>query len=399
MSLPPLPKPQVLSPEHTLPGPVTAPSSGRIVHFVGRLDSDDAHSLLWPSVLALADAQVRQCVLLLHPADAEHARLLLPRSVDLVVATRPGQWLRRPAQAARRLRQELLAEPLVALHLHGTAVSLLGMQVMRECRIEAPVFFHTPEHQALHAPWRDGARWLAVFGRRPWMAEQQAAYVVQPGRVDPLNSVRHLQPELLDRPVREDFFCVGRQEAATPLIVTRARAHDVEFAAAYAQIAVLLAGSQPEMTFAWVGEADEAVQAVLKAAQVKVLPCEDAGAEARHFAQAWLYLAPNGDADDAAGLIEAMACGLPCVALDSPACRDLVIDSLSGFVAQDRLELLAGIARLVDAQALRQEMGQAARSRSFQRWGRHRFQASMLLAHGLPPLFGAFRQRLQPAAA
>jgi glycosyltransferase involved in cell wall biosynthesis len=94
-----------------------------------------------------------------------------------------------------------------------------------------------------------------------------------------------------------------------------------------------------------------------------------------------------------------MACGLPCVALDSPACRDLVIDSLSGFAAQDRLELLAGIARLVDAQVLRQEMGQAARSRSFQRWGRHRFQASMLLAHGLPPLFGAFRQRLQPAAA
>ena len=50
----------------------------------------------------------------------------------------------------------------------------------------------------------------------------------------------------------------------------------------------------------------EAVQAVLKAAQVKVLPCEDAGAEARHFAQAWLYLAPNGDAEDAAGLIEAL---------------------------------------------------------------------------------------------
>ncbi|MBK6718012.1 MAG: glycosyltransferase [Burkholderiales bacterium] len=167
--------------------------------------------------------------------------------------------------------------------------------------------------------------------------------------------------------------------------MTRGRADDVAFAAGYAQIAVLLAGSAPSMQFAWLGDADEAVQAVLKAAQVQVLPCRDAHERADQLARAWLYVAPEGDSLDARGVIEAMATGLPCVARPGTVCGELVIDQLSGVVCPRNEDLRQGIARLVDAPQRRRSMGRAARERALQRYSRHRFQASMLLAHGLSP--------------
>jgi hypothetical protein len=370
------------------------------VHIVGRLDSDDAHSLLWPTVLALADAGVRQAVLLLHPGDAEHARLLLPREVPLVVAREAGLWLHRPAKAAECLRAQLRAEPVLAVHLHGSRVALSGLRAMRDCGLQAPVFFHAPEQPAPPTRLRAGARWLARWGSRPLLAEQQAAFVVLPGRVDPLRAARAAD-DALAQPLRDDFFHITRAESPHPLIVTSGRPGDVAFASGYAQLAVLMAGSDPNLQFAWIGEADDAVQAVLKAAHVQVLPARHELERAAHLAQAWLYVAPEGSGAEARGVVEAMAVGLPCVARDGVACRDLVIDQLSGFVCARTEELITGIARLVDAAALRQEMGEAARARSLQRHSRHRFQASMLLAHGLPTRLEtpAARFGLQPALA
>ncbi|MCK6425975.1 MAG: glycosyltransferase [Burkholderiaceae bacterium] len=368
---------------HRRPMPMSG-SPGRVLHCVGRLDSDEAHSLLWPTVLALADAGVRQCVVVLHPADAEHARLLLPREVPLVVAPRTHAWLHRHRELQRLLQAQLRSEPLLALHLHGRAAALPGLRAMQACGVHAPVFFHSPEQPARRPHWRLSARWLTrLAGLRDADAEP-TAYVVVPGRVDPLSAAAVLHDEALERPVPEHFFHLGHAESAHPLVVTAGRAQDLDFAAAYAQLAVLLAGSHPQLQFAWLGDADEAVQAVLKAAQVQLLPCRDDHERARHLSGAWLYLAPEGDRGDARGVIEAMAAGLPCVARPGSACGELVIDQLSGFLCPRAEDLLQGIARLIDAPELRRAMGQAARERSLQRYSRHRFHASMLLAHGLP---------------
>lgn len=360
-------------------------SAGRVVHCVGRLDSDEAHGLLWPTVLALSDAGVRQCVVLLHPADAEHSRLLLPRSVPLVLAAPNGVLLRWRRLAHERIAAELRAEPVLAVHLHGHAGAFAGLRAMEGVNVQAPVFFHTPQHPGSGWPWRVLTDWVSRLAQGRAPADAPPAYLVQPGRVDPLSTPARLRNEVLAQPVGDDFFRVARASAAQPLIVTQGRADDLDFAAAYAQIAVLLAGSTATMQFAWLGEADAGVQAVLKAAQVQILPCRDAQERADQLARAWLYVAPEGDSLDARGVIEAMAAGLPCVARPGSVCGELVIDQLSGFVCPRNEDLLQGIARLVDAPALCRSMGRAARERALQRYSRHRFQASMLLAHGLPP--------------
>lgn len=372
----------VVRPERPMP---MSGSAGRVVHCVGRLDSDEAHGLLWPTVLALSDAGVRQCVVLLHPADAEHARLLLPRSVPLVLAAPNGVLLRWRRLAHKRIAAELRTEPVLAVHLHGHAGAFAGLRAMEDAGTQAPVFFHTPQHPGSGWPWRVLTDWVSRLAQGRAPADAPPAYLVQPGRVDPLRTPARLRNEVLAQPVSDDFFLVTRAAGEQPLIVTRGRADDVAFAAGYAQIAVLLAGSAPSMQFAWLGDADEAVQAVLKAAQVQVLPCRDAHERADQLARAWLYVAPEGDSLDARGVIEAMATGLPCVARPGTVCGELVIDQLSGFVCPRNEDLLQGIARLVDAPQLRRSMGRAARERALQRYSRHRFQASMLLAHGLSP--------------
>lgn len=370
------------SPE--IPAPVL-PAAGpgaRVVHLVSRLDSDDAHRQLWPTVLALAHAGAAQCVILLHPADAEHARLLLPHGVTLEVAQGHG-WLTRAGARLRRVRLALSAEPVLALHLHGRAASRLGLDAMHAAHVEAPVFFHMPRAGAQSAPLRLqrwlGARFLAL------PQTHHPAYVVQGGRVDPLAALRHLTQDVLNPPVTRELFGIGRAESAEPLIVTGGGAQDLDRARACAQIAVLLAGSQPAMRFVWLGEAGAEVAAVLKAAQVQVHPARREGEREALLAQAWLYLAPLGDGVDARGLIHAMAAGLPGVARLTPGMHDLVIDTLSGFLGETREALLAGIARLVDTPSLRLQMGHAARERSQLRHGPLRFQTSMLLAHGLLP--------------
>lgn len=371
----------VSRPERALP---LSGSAGRVLHCVGRLEPDDAHGPLWPTVLALADAGLRQCVVLLHPADAEHARLLLPREVPLVVASAGGvlQRWRRDAQA--RIAAELRAEPVLAVHLHGHAGAFAGLAAMQQVEVHAPVFFHTPQPPASGWPMRALTRWLGRLAQGRTPAGDPPAYLVQPGRVDPLSAASALGDALLAEPVHDLFFHTPQAEMERPRVVTRGRAGDVAFAARYAQVAVLLAGSTPTLQFAWIGNADEAVHAVLKAAHVQILPGATPAERADQLAQAWIYLAPSGDAPDARGMLEAMAVGLPCVTRGGGASAELVIDRLSGRVGERDDALLQAIAALVDSPTLRQRLGRAARERSLLRYSRHRFQASLLLAHGLP---------------
>lgn len=360
-------------------------SVGRVVHCVSRLDRDEAQRLLWPTVLALADAGVRQCVLLLRPGDLEQARLLLPRDVPVVEAA-PARlgWLPRQTRILRSIMSELQAEPVLAVHLHGRGAAFSGLRAMRDCGLHAPVFFHLPDDSSRRAPWLQFGRWLSGRSGGP-IPDHAPAYVVVPGRVDSMATPKVVHEEVLAEPVEDLFFRIDRVEAAHPLIVTRGRANDLALAAVYAQLAVLLAGSVSSLQFAWIGEADDAVQAVLKAAQIQVLPCRQPHELSEALQQAWLYLAPLGDAADARGLVEAMAAGLPCVARRGTTCADLVIDGLSGYLCRRRHDLIEAMARLVDSTELRRAMGHAARERSLQRFSRHRFQASMLLAHGLTP--------------
>jgi glycosyltransferase involved in cell wall biosynthesis len=64
-------------------------------------------------------------------------------------------------------------------------------------------------------------------------------------------------------------------------------------------------------------------------------------------------------------LVEAMVCGVPCVAYDcSPGIREIITDGVDGLVVTNRsvTELTAGLGRLIDDADLRRSMGRAALS-------------------------------------
>jgi glycosyltransferase involved in cell wall biosynthesis len=63
-------------------------------------------------------------------------------------------------------------------------------------------------------------------------------------------------------------------------------------------------------------------------------------------------------------LAEAMSCGVPCVAFDCvPGIREIIRDDEDGLVVPNRdvEALAAGICRLIEDEALRRELGAAAR--------------------------------------
>jgi glycosyltransferase involved in cell wall biosynthesis len=64
-------------------------------------------------------------------------------------------------------------------------------------------------------------------------------------------------------------------------------------------------------------------------------------------------------------LIEAAACGLPCVTTDAPGCREIVEDGVNGYLVpvRDAKALADSIRRLYVDADLRHSMGQAGREK------------------------------------
>jgi len=65
-------------------------------------------------------------------------------------------------------------------------------------------------------------------------------------------------------------------------------------------------------------------------------------------------------------LLEAMACGLPCVTTDAPGCRDCVADGDNGLLVpvRDVEALVQAIGRLLDDPPLRMRLGERGRQRA-----------------------------------
>jgi len=77
----------------------------------------------------------------------------------------------------------------------------------------------------------------------------------------------------------------------------------------------------------------------------------------------FLFTASGSDQGHRA-ILEAMACGLPIVALDIPGVRDLVTDGEDGLVAADVEGLSGALACLAESEEMRRRMGAKARQRA-----------------------------------
>jgi glycosyltransferase involved in cell wall biosynthesis len=93
--------------------------------------------------------------------------------------------------------------------------------------------------------------------------------------------------------------------------------------------------------------------------------------------KAFLFTA-SGSQQGQRAILEAMASGLPVVALPVPGVEDLVTDGVEGFVASDVPELTAALRRMLEDEALRRRMAEAARNRAQQ------FTAAKFAAQAIP---------------
>lgn len=344
--------------------------TSRVLHLVSRLQPSGQGQTLWPTVLTLADAGVAQSLVLMDTRDLPQARLLRPASVRLIDGGPGRAGLPAIRQAASGLRHELASGSTLAVHLHGLPAGLLGRHVLRGSSMQAPLFFHL-DHDTL------ATRLVRGLDR--------SAFLVQRDRVEALDPAGRIAAPGRSGPIDEVYFQTDRAEAITPLIVTTGHPDDLVYAQAFVQLAVMLTGLRPALTFGWIGDASPDVLQMLQAAQIKLLRGRDAHDRAQALSRAWLYASPDQTGSDAQGMAEAMAAGVPCLGRPVPAYRSLIVHALSGYLCSRNNDLLAAIARLVEAEPLRSAMGHAARTRARHRHGRHRFRASMLLAHGLSP--------------
>ncbi len=177
------------------------------------------------------------------------------------------------------------------------------------------------------------------------------------------------------------FFETLPNTARRPLIVTSSSVDQPRSALTFAQLAVLLGDESLGLSFNWIGATAAESRAALKAANVGVFDVKSEQERAQRLACGWVYLA----AGDAVGfLLEAMALGLPCIALDTPATRHVVRHGETGFLCRNSTEVRQAIAELVDSAELRERLGTAARLDVRQRFGAGRARESVRSACALP---------------
>jgi glycosyltransferase involved in cell wall biosynthesis len=189
--------------------------------------------------------------------------------------------------------------------------------------------------------------------------------------------------ELIESPVGDAFLEVPRNEARHPLIVTGGRVPSARAAELFAQLAVLLGGETLRLSFNWIGTVDPVSRVRLNAANVGVFEVASDAEVASRLAAGWIYVAAGGTRGFPVFLVEAMAAGMPCVAIDSPQHRELIRHGENGFLCESERDTMDCIATLIDSPALRERIGHAAREEARRRFAEPRFSARLLAAYAL----------------
>lgn len=351
----------------------------RVIHLVGSM-TDEVFSFVGPATAALSAAGVEQTVVLVDEVQSHH---LLPRfhdSVQLVLTPGDGGRLRRWQRSLEAFHLVLRSTKIRALHLHGFLPCLFGLALVRQASIAAPVYYSPHGSRALGPLWLVANMLLWTLQR---LAGSRGHHSITNVAVEAsrLPALTQHDVDLVESPVGSPFFEVARNESRHPLVVTGSRADNPRGAELYAQLAVLLGGDALRLSFNWIGRADAVSAQRLKAANVGVYDVITDNERASRLATGWIYLAPGGTRGFPLFLAEAMAVGLPCVAMDSDYHRDVIRHGETGFLCRNDAELMSCIAQLIDSPALRERIGQAARAEALQRFGEVRFRESLMAAY------------------
>lgn len=358
-------------------------TSRRIVHLLDRFD-DAVLELLRPTMETLSQSSLDQAVVLVD--DARRRRLLtrLDPSIELVLVPPqrdlPARWRALGAAFARALDEQ----PVQAVHLHGFVASLIGEHAMRHRAWPVPIFYSP--HDSLSLRSMRGVAALMRLAASPLMPRREFLAIghgLHEAKALKSQAAVRRHVQLVEGPIGDAFFEVEPNPARHPLVLASSRAHDARAIETFAQLAVLLGSGALRLAFNWIGPVDEVSAARLRAANVGVFDPGDDAERASRLAAGWVFVALGGDRGFPLALGEAMAAGLPCVAVDSPAYREVVQHGETGYVCRGHPETIDRIAQLIDTPRTRHRMGRTARTVARERFSRESFRAALLAAYQL----------------
>lgn len=351
----------------------------RVVHVVGRV-TDEVFSFLGPTTHALARHGLEQSVVMIDDPRHRHHLAQLHESAELLLAPRrvnpAAQW----RDVLQACHQALASGQLHAVHLHGVLPCLVGAIARRSAGVTAPVFFSPHGSRALNAVRVAGK--LLLWLAQPMMRRSHAGAIVNVPQ-EARDFQRWESVELVESPVDSAFFEARRSEARHPLIVTCGRDDSARAAELFAQLSVLLGDEALRSSFNWIGSADPVSRVRLGAANVGVIEAERPADIARRLAGGWIYVAVGRPRGFPLRLVEAMAAGMPCVAIDCAQHRSVIEHGVNGFLCASANEMLVCIATLIDDALLRRDIGEAARREARQRFSESGFNDRLLAAYAV----------------
>ncbi len=368
----------------------------RVVHLVGHA-TPEVLSFLAPATLALARDGVRQHILVMQ-LDAGARRVsqwgLATQAVVEVLAPEPRRMLRwhRLAQA---LNRALASDRRAVLHLHGYLPALLGSVALMVARRRTPTVYTPHGSRALQSALPFGALLRAV-GRTSAASITNHAF-----ESNRLAGQTRTPVHMAECPLPPALLRVDRVEGDRARVVAGALEQSAHGARDVARMAVLLGGDGLDVQFEWTGALDDAARALLRAVRIPnfgdpaaaepaMQTAADAGAPAdgvqtddglSRLASAWVHLAPAPVSHFPVLLAQAMALGVPCVALDVPCHRALIRHGETGYLCQNPDDLLHWTAALLQSPALRAQIGAAAREHARSRSDEAQFHRALTAAY------------------
>ena len=351
-------------------------ASGRILHVVGCI-TDDVRAFLAPATHTLAAAGCEQSIVMIDALRHRHHMAGLHESVDLVLVPKLSNPIHQWRSIGKACREQLHDTSMQAVHLHGLWPGLVGAHAVRATNVHVPTFY-APHAAHSASTSRFGALMFTLL--RPAMRPARHAVHLKPEKDEPVFE-SWKAGGLVEGTVDESFFKAERREARHPLIVTCGRTQGARHSELFAQLAVLLGGEDLRVSFNWLGLVDDVSRARMAAANVGVFDVMNDAECARRLSAGWIYLAPASTRGFALHLAEAMAAGLPCVALDCMQHREVINDGETGFLCKTSADMMECIATLIDDPELRLRIGESARREARQRFIESAFGARLLAAY------------------
>lgn len=341
-----------------------AVSSCTHVHVVSRL-CDEVLATLLRTFHSASVHGIQSCVVCIDRNEHRAALLQLDASMEIFLVPPARNPLSQWRAIAGTLRALQRARAPLVMHMHGWMPSLMGALALNPLQSGVPMYFSAQGSIWLKALHKAGNHAQALLERVPVIARHVAVACVPPQ-----TSALKVWNMVAPKPplgVTQALAGGSRQEAARPLIVGGGLLHSVSEIELFCQLAVVLDGADPKPDLAWMGSVAPTSARMLHAAGVRTV-AHTAQDRALHLCGGWLYVACAADGALPLSLLGAMSAGMPCVAMNSAAHRDVVVDGETGFLCDTVQELAFWIDRLLCDHALRQRMGQAARDHAATRF-------------------------------